>query len=71
MIFNIQNENNTYKKISIVSKNSLGRISTYGPILGPGPIPGPILGPYNPTLTLNQVDERDVLNVCLAPIQNG
>ena len=67
MIFNIQNENNTYKKISIVSKNSLGRIS----IPGPGPIPGPIPGPHNPTLTLNQVDERDVLNVCLAPIQNG
>ena len=57
MRFNIQNENNTYKKISIVSKNSLGRIS----------IPGP--GLYNPTLTLNQVDGRDVLNVCLAPSQ--
>ena len=62
MIFNIQNENNTYKKISIVSKNSLGRIFL--------PIPGPIPGPYNPTLTLNQVDERDVLNVCLAPLSN-
>ena len=78
MIFNIQNENNTYKKISIVSKDSLGRISIPGPGPGPSPIlgpgPSPILGPgpspYNPTLTLNKVNERDVLNVCLAPLSD-